>query len=182
MAPEKLGRILARASRASLRKYDYNPALLRPLRARLCSLPLNFRPDQPGRDSQMAVLHGRGHRSVREIWRLPQRRTRRRTGARRVPEQDVWRELIQAFREFKSIWDPHWKMNPGKVIDPYRMDENLRLGAELQPGSRRRTSSPGRRRQLCPCRHSAALASANAARKDGEILKEHHVSQLHGHA
>ncbi|HUI83739.1 MAG TPA: FAD-linked oxidase C-terminal domain-containing protein, partial [Candidatus Binatia bacterium] len=42
-------------------------------------------------------------------------------------------ELIQAFREFKSIWDPEWKMNPGKVIDPNRMDENLRLGADYYP-------------------------------------------------
>jgi FAD/FMN-containing dehydrogenase/Fe-S oxidoreductase len=38
-------------------------------------------------------------------------------------------EIIQAFREFKAIWDPGWKMNPGKVIDPYRVDENLREGA-----------------------------------------------------
>lgn len=37
-------------------------------------------------------------------------------------------EIIEAFREFKSIWDPDWKMNPGKVIDPYRVDENLREG------------------------------------------------------
>lgn len=36
-------------------------------------------------------------------------------------------ELIEAFREFKSIWDPDWKMNPGKVVDPYRIDENLRV-------------------------------------------------------
>nr|WP_299242290.1 FAD-binding and (Fe-S)-binding domain-containing protein [uncultured Halomonas sp.] len=36
-------------------------------------------------------------------------------------------ELIEAFREFKRIWDPDWKMNPGKVIDPYRLDENLRM-------------------------------------------------------
>ncbi len=42
-------------------------------------------------------------------------------------------ELIQAFREFKSIWDPDWKMNPGKVVEPYRMDENLRLGANYNP-------------------------------------------------
>lgn len=42
-------------------------------------------------------------------------------------------ELIDAFREFKSIWDPDWKMNPGKVVDPYRIDENLRLGAEYHP-------------------------------------------------
>jgi FAD/FMN-containing dehydrogenase/Fe-S oxidoreductase len=42
-------------------------------------------------------------------------------------------ELIQAFREFKALWDPDWKMNPGKVIEPYKLDENLRLGAEYQP-------------------------------------------------
>jgi FAD/FMN-containing dehydrogenase/Fe-S oxidoreductase len=42
-------------------------------------------------------------------------------------------ELVQAFREFKTIWDPEWKMNPGKVVDPNRMDENLRLGAEYRP-------------------------------------------------
>jgi FAD/FMN-containing dehydrogenase/Fe-S oxidoreductase len=42
-------------------------------------------------------------------------------------------ELVQAFREFKSIWDPEWKMNPGKLIDPYKLDENLRLGAAYAP-------------------------------------------------
>ena len=42
-------------------------------------------------------------------------------------------ELIQAFREFKAIWDPDWKMNPGKLVEPYRMDENLRLGANYDP-------------------------------------------------
>ncbi len=42
-------------------------------------------------------------------------------------------ELIQAFREFKAIWDPDWKMNPGKVVEPHRMDENLRLGADYRP-------------------------------------------------
>lgn len=42
-------------------------------------------------------------------------------------------ELTQAFREFKSIWDPDWKMNPGKIVDPYRIDENLRLGPSYAP-------------------------------------------------
>lgn len=42
-------------------------------------------------------------------------------------------KLIEAFREFKSIWDPDWKMNPGKIIDAYRIDENLRLGADYHP-------------------------------------------------
>ncbi|HEY3308523.1 MAG TPA: FAD-linked oxidase C-terminal domain-containing protein [Desulfuromonadaceae bacterium] len=42
-------------------------------------------------------------------------------------------ELIEAFRQFKTLWDPHWKMNPGKVIDPYRPDQNLRLGLDYNP-------------------------------------------------
>jgi FAD/FMN-containing dehydrogenase/Fe-S oxidoreductase len=42
-------------------------------------------------------------------------------------------ELMQAFREFKSAWDPAWKMNPGKLIEPYKLDENLRLGANYAP-------------------------------------------------
>lgn len=42
-------------------------------------------------------------------------------------------ELVEAFRTFKAIWDPDWKMNPGKVVDPYRIDENLRLGAHYHP-------------------------------------------------
>jgi FAD/FMN-containing dehydrogenase/Fe-S oxidoreductase len=42
-------------------------------------------------------------------------------------------EIMQAFREFKSLWDPDWKMNPGKLIEPNRLDENLRLGAGYAP-------------------------------------------------
>ena len=42
-------------------------------------------------------------------------------------------ELVQAFREFKAIWDPMGKMNPGKVIDPYPLDANLRTGPSYQP-------------------------------------------------
>jgi Fe-S oxidoreductase len=44
-------------------------------------------------------------------------------------------ELIEAFREFKSIWDPEWKMNPGKIVTPYHPTENLRLGANYKPWS-----------------------------------------------
>ncbi|NJN17973.1 MAG: FAD-binding oxidoreductase [Oscillochloris sp.] len=43
------------------------------------------------------------------------------------------KELIGAFREFKSIWDPDWKMNPGKVVDPFPRTSNLRLGTDYQP-------------------------------------------------
>jgi len=47
-------------------------------------------------------------------------------------------ELMQAFRQFKSAWDPDWKMNPGKLIGlpeqtPNKLDENLRLGPNYAP-------------------------------------------------
>ena len=42
-------------------------------------------------------------------------------------------EICEAFREFKSIWDPQGKMNPGKIVDPYPIDTNLRLGTDFAP-------------------------------------------------
>jgi FAD/FMN-containing dehydrogenase/Fe-S oxidoreductase len=42
-------------------------------------------------------------------------------------------ELVKAFGEFKAIWDPHNKMNPHKVVDPYLPGENLRLGPAYNP-------------------------------------------------
>jgi FAD/FMN-containing dehydrogenase/Fe-S oxidoreductase len=42
-------------------------------------------------------------------------------------------ELIDAFRQFKAIWDPGNKMNPGKVVNPYPITSNLRLGAGYNP-------------------------------------------------
>ncbi len=47
-------------------------------------------------------------------------------------------ELVQAFREFKAIWDPTGRMNPGKVVDPYPITSNLRLGPELPAAEARR--------------------------------------------
>jgi FAD/FMN-containing dehydrogenase/Fe-S oxidoreductase len=42
-------------------------------------------------------------------------------------------ELLQCFREFKAIWDPGNRLNPGKAIDPFPIDSNLRLGLTYQP-------------------------------------------------
>ena len=42
-------------------------------------------------------------------------------------------DLMKAFGEFKSIWDPGNKMNPHKVVDAYQPTENLRLGADYKP-------------------------------------------------
>jgi FAD/FMN-containing dehydrogenase/Fe-S oxidoreductase len=42
-------------------------------------------------------------------------------------------ELMDAFRKFKSAWDPDWKMNPGKLVDAKKLDDDLRLGADYAP-------------------------------------------------
>jgi FAD/FMN-containing dehydrogenase len=46
-------------------------------------------------------------------------------------------ELMQAFREFKRIWDPLGRMNPGKLVDATgevrRLDQDLRLGPDYKP-------------------------------------------------
>lgn len=41
--------------------------------------------------------------------------------------------LVGAFREFKAIWDPLDRMNPGKVADARPLDADLRLGAAWSP-------------------------------------------------
>jgi FAD/FMN-containing dehydrogenase/Fe-S oxidoreductase len=42
-------------------------------------------------------------------------------------------QLVAAFREFKAIWDPLGKMNPGKLVEPFPLDSDIRLGPEYQP-------------------------------------------------
>ena len=42
-------------------------------------------------------------------------------------------ELVEAFREFKAIWDPGRKMNPGKVVDAYPLEEHLRFSPDHHP-------------------------------------------------
>ena len=42
-------------------------------------------------------------------------------------------ELMQAFNDFKRIWDPDWKMNPNRLIGDVKLDEGLRLGPDYRP-------------------------------------------------
>ncbi len=42
-------------------------------------------------------------------------------------------DLVQAFWEFKTAFDPENKMNPGKVVRPYPIDAHLRWGVNYQP-------------------------------------------------
>jgi FAD/FMN-containing dehydrogenase/Fe-S oxidoreductase len=52
-------------------------------------------------------------------------------------------ELMNAFREFKALWDPDNRMNPGKLMDAVRVYdpiENLRKG--YSPGDQSPTAGP----------------------------------------
>jgi FAD/FMN-containing dehydrogenase/Fe-S oxidoreductase len=79
-------------------------------------------------------------------------------------------ELMEAHREFKSIWDPQWKMNPGKVIDPYPITSNLRLGPAYDP------PQPETHFQFPGDRHSFARAAlrcvgvGNCRRESGGVM------------
>ncbi len=42
-------------------------------------------------------------------------------------------DLIDAFRDFKRIFDPDSMMNPGVIVDPHPLDSHLKLGANYQP-------------------------------------------------
>ena len=42
-------------------------------------------------------------------------------------------EIMQAMEAFKAIWDPANRLNPGKVVNAYRADENLRMGPSYKP-------------------------------------------------
>jgi len=42
-------------------------------------------------------------------------------------------ELVRAFSDFKAVWDPDGRMNPGKVSDPYPLDTNLRMAPPYRP-------------------------------------------------
>ncbi|MGW0002850.1 FAD-binding and (Fe-S)-binding domain-containing protein [Nocardia grenadensis] len=41
--------------------------------------------------------------------------------------------LVEAFRQVKSVFDPRNRMNPGKVVDPHRLDQDLRQGSAYRP-------------------------------------------------
>ncbi|MDR7300221.1 FAD-binding and (Fe-S)-binding domain-containing protein [Haloactinomyces albus] len=42
-------------------------------------------------------------------------------------------EVVRLFERVKTLFDPDNRMNPGKVVASYRVDENLRLGTDWHP-------------------------------------------------
>ena len=48
-------------------------------------------------------------------------------------ERMYGRELVAAFESVKALFDPRNRMNPGKVVHPFRLDENLQIGPDYDP-------------------------------------------------
>ena len=132
VAPEKLGGYL-RDLRALFSKYQYNPALYGHFGQACVHCRVDFDPT-----SAQGITKWRSF--MEEATDLVAKYGGSLSGEHgdgqaraEFLDKMFGPELIQAFREFKSIWDPDWKMNPGKVVEPHRMDENLRLGANYKP-------------------------------------------------
>ncbi len=129
----KTGQLPARPAQAD-EQLRLSRHALRTLRRRLRAQSHQLRSGIEGGHRQVPQVHGRGRRPGGQLRRIASPAST--ATARRAPNccrECLAPELLQAFREFKNIWDPDWKMNPGKVIEPYRMDENLRLGADYKP-------------------------------------------------
>lgn len=132
VAPEKLGGYL-RELRALFNKYEYNPALYGHFGQACVHCRVDFDvTTQAGIRKWRSFMEEATDLVVKFGGSLSGEHG---DGQARAEFLDKMfgQELIGAFREFKSIWDPDWKMNPGKIIEPHRMDQNLRLGADYHP-------------------------------------------------
>jgi FAD/FMN-containing dehydrogenase/Fe-S oxidoreductase len=133
VAPEQLGDYL-RDLRALYEKYRYNPALYGHFGQGLVHCRVQF-------DLTSAQGLADYRSFLREAAELC---TRKYTGSLSGEHGDgqargelldimFGSELVEAFRDFKRIWDPLGGMNPGKLVDAYPITANLRLGASYDP-------------------------------------------------
>jgi Fe-S oxidoreductase len=132
VAPEKLGGYL-RDLGALYRKYEYNPRLYGHFGHGCVHCRVDFDlTSEPGIRKWKSFMEEATDLCVRYDGSLSGEHGDGQARGEFLKKM-FGEELLQAFREFKSIWDPEWKMNPGKVVEPYRIDENLRLGAGYRP-------------------------------------------------
>jgi len=130
--PEKLGDYLRRL-RALFEKYDYGCDLYGHFGQGCVHTRIDFDLETaPGIEKFRAFLHEAAQLVVSLGGSISGEHGDGQSKAELLPIM-FGDELMQAFRDFKAIWDPHGKMNPGKVVNAYRPDENLRLGAAYNP-------------------------------------------------
>ncbi len=132
VAPEHIGKYL-RDFRALLDRYDYDCALYGHFGHGCVHCRINFDySTRAGVDHYLAFIDEAADLVLRYGGSLSGEHGDGQSRAALLPKM-FGDELIDAFRQFKRIWDPAAKMNPGKVVDAYRPDENLAHGPDYAP-------------------------------------------------
>ena len=130
--PEKVGEYL-RKLRGLLDKYGYTGELYGHFGQGCIHTRIDFDlASRPGIETYMRFIHEAAHTVTALGGSISGEHGDGQSKARLLPIM-FGDEMMEAFREFKRIWDPGNRMNPGKLIDAYRPDQNLRLGASFNP-------------------------------------------------
>ena len=92
-------------------------------------------------------------------------------------------QIVTAFREVKNSFDPHGRFNPGKIVDPPRMDDRslLRFSDRYQPQQRKEaldwSAWGGFHRATEMCNNNGACRKASA----GVMCPSYRVTQDEKH-
>ncbi|HKE52425.1 MAG TPA: FAD-binding and (Fe-S)-binding domain-containing protein [Actinomycetes bacterium] len=89
-------------------------------------------------------------------------------------------EVIQAFGEFKAIWDPDDRMNPGVAVRPLPLDRNLRLTAGPRP--RVRLGYPGDGGDFARALHRCVGVAACRTEHGGVMCPSFRVTHAEQHS
>ncbi len=132
VAPEKLGAYL-REFRELLREFDYQSPLYGHFGQGCVHFRINFDlRSHAGVAHWMKFLDRAADLVVRHGGSLSGEHGDGQARAMFLSKQ-YGDEIVDAFREFKRIWDPRNRMNPGKVVDARRPDQDLRIGPDHAP-------------------------------------------------
>jgi len=130
--PERLGSYL-RELRRLYRKHGYSGALYGHFGQGCVHTRIDFDlATAPGIEKYHAFIHEAADLVLRFGGSLSGEHGDGQSRAELLPKM-FGDELIAAFRDFKAIWDPEGKMNPGKLVDAYSAVDNLRLGPTYDP-------------------------------------------------
>ncbi len=132
VAPDRLGAYL-RELRALFKRYGYDPVTYGHFGDGIvhCAIAFDLY-DEPGIETWRKFLGEAADCVVRHGGSLSGEHGDGQARGQLL-EKMYGPELVEIFREFKAIWDPGWRMNPGKVIDPFPITSNLRVGPDYQP-------------------------------------------------
>jgi len=132
VAPEHIGSYL-REFRTLLDRYDYDSALYGHFGHGCVHCRINFDySTREGLDHYLAFIDEAADLVLKYGGSLSGEHGDGQSRGALLPKM-FGEDLMDAFREFKRIWDPEWKMNPGKVIDAYPPDSNLVHGPDYKP-------------------------------------------------